>query len=177
MIMPAEPRPGLTVAIEPLTAATFEPFGDVIAHAGNERRRFFPQVLDHATEAGQASFWVSRVDEVGTLPLTVTLLERHPFSAQTFLPLTGARYLAIVAQSDDGGGPDLETLRAFLAEPGQGVTYRRGVWHHGMTILDGPAQFAVLMHKTGRDDDDVFLTLADPVIVRPVRALAGGTDG
>ncbi|WP_202972676.1 ureidoglycolate lyase [Methylobacterium indicum] len=176
MTMPAATQPGLTVTIEPLTVSTFEPFGDVIAHAGGERRRFFPQVHDHVAEARQASFWVSRVDEVATLPLTVTQLERHPFSAQTFLPLTGARYLVIVAGSDSSGGPAPETLRAFLAGPGQGVTYRRDVWHHGMTILDGPAQFAVLMHKTGRDDDDVFLDLARPVVVSPVLALAGDTD-
>lgn len=176
MTRPAKNPPALTVVIEPLTASTFEPFGDVIAHAGSERRRFYPQVLDHLAEAGQASFWVSRVDEVGTLPLTVTLLERHPFSAQTFLPLTGTRYLAIVARSEVSGGPDPATLRAFLAEPGQGVTYRRNVWHHGMTILDGPAQFAVLMHRTGRDDDDVFLDLPRPVVVRPPVAPAGGAD-
>jgi ureidoglycolate lyase len=176
MTVPAETDLVLTVAIEPLTAASFEPFGDVVVHAGGERRRFFPQVLDHSPEAGQPSFWVSRVDEVGTLPLTVTLLERHPFSAQTFLPLTGARYLAIVAQSDGRGRPNPETLRAFLAGPGQGVTYRRDVWHHGMTILDAPAQFAVLMHRTGRDDDDVFLDLARPVVVRPPTAPDEGAD-
>ncbi|WP_205824951.1 ureidoglycolate lyase [Methylobacterium terricola] len=176
MTRPAETEPMLAVGVEPLTASSFEPFGDVIAHAGDARRRFFPQVHDHTPEAGQASFWVSRVDDVGTLPLTVTLFERHPFSAQTFLPLTGARYLAIVAQSDDRGCPDPRTLRAFLAGPGQGVTYRRDVWHHGMTILDGPAQFAVLMHRTGRDDDDVFLDLARPVVVRPPRATAPGDD-
>ncbi|QEL27232.1 ureidoglycolate hydrolase (plasmid) [Bosea sp. F3-2] len=174
--MLAGTEPDLTVTIEPLTAQAFAPYGEVVAHAGSERRRFFPHVFEHLADAGEPSFWVSRVDQIDTLPLMVTMLERHPFTAQTFLPLSGGRYLAIVAESDAQGGPDPATLRAFLAGPSQGVTYRRDVWHHGMTILDGPAQFAVLMHKTGRGDDDVFLDLAHPILVRPMVALSEGAE-
>ncbi len=65
MTRPAETESVLAVGIEPLTASSFEPFGDVIAHAGDARRRFFPHVHDHAPEAGQGEFLVSRVDEVG----------------------------------------------------------------------------------------------------------------
>jgi ureidoglycolate lyase len=160
---------GAAITIAPLTAEAFAPYGEVIAHAASGRRHFFPEVLEHLAEAAQATFWVSRVEAVATLPLTVTMLERHPFSAQTFLPLTGSRYLVIVADSDPHGLPDSAGIRAFAAAPHQGVTYRRDVWHHGMTILEGPAEYAVLMHKTGRGDDDVFLDLRQSVTV----ALAG----
>lgn len=176
MITLAETRPDLAIVVEPLTAAAFAPFGEVVAHAGSERRQLFPDVFAHLPEAGEASFWVSRVDAVSALPLTVTMLERHPFTAQTFLPLSGGRYLAIVTGSDAQGRPDLGTARAFLAQPNQGITYRRDVWHHGMTILDGPAQFAVLMHKTGRNDDDVFLDLERPFLVRPLAANSDGAE-
>ena len=154
--------PNQVVTIEPLTAASFAPFGIVVAHAGAARRHYFPEALEHSPEAAQASFWVSRVDAVTHLPLAVTMMERHPHTAQTFLPLRGGRYLAVVAASDRQGRPDLATTRAFLATRNQGVTYHRDVWHCGMTVLDAPSEFAVLMHKTGRDDDDVFLDLPRP---------------
>lgn len=163
----AETLPDQVVTIEPLTAAAFAPFGIVVAHASAGRRHFFPEALDHSPEAAQPSFWVSRVDAATPLPLAVTMMERHPYTAQTFLPLRGGRYLAVVAASDQQGLPELTTVRAFLAAGHQGVTYHRDVWHCGMTVLDAPSEFAVLMHKTGRDDDDVFLDLPRPFSVAP----------
>lgn len=163
----AETLRNQVVAIEPLTAAAFAQFGMVVAHASAARRHYFPEALEHLPEAAQASFWVSRVDAVTQLPLAVTMMERHPYTAQTFLPLRGGRYLAVVAASDQQGLPDLATARAFLACGHQGVTYHRDVWHCGMTVLDAPSEFAVLMHKTGRDDDDVFLELTRPFSIEP----------
>lgn len=156
---------------EPLTAEAFAPFGDVVAHAAATRRHAFPGALDHLPEAAEPAFWVSRIETPVAWPLAVAMLERHPFTAQTFLPLYGGRYLAIAAGADEAGAPDLATLRAFVAGPHQGITYRRDVWHHGMAILDGPAQFAVLMHRTGREDDDVFLDLDRPVRIEPPRPI------
>ncbi|KAI4861400.1 ureidoglycolate hydrolase [Hypoxylon rubiginosum] len=91
----------------------------------------------------------------------VKILERHPFTTQTFVPLGGAgseaRYLVIVAPSlapDAGsaverqlpvplgdsalpgrGMPDLSKLRAFVASGSQAVTYGAGTWHAPMAAL------------------------------------------
>ncbi|KAI0514545.1 ureidoglycolate hydrolase [Xylaria bambusicola] len=92
----------------------------------------------------------------------VKVLERHPFTSQTFIPLTAdtsKRYLVIVAptlerREDDGDGkllpapegtglpgrglPDVRGLRAFVASGEQAVTYAAGTWHAPMVAL-GPA--------------------------------------
>ena len=97
------------------------------------------------------------------LPLTISTLERHRFSPQTFIPLEVSRYLVTVAPSDASGRPILSEVRAFIVSSGRGVVYRRDVWHSGMTVLDRPGRFAVLFWSTGDASmDDEFLELDAP---------------
>lgn len=160
--------PSYMISVEPLSAAAFAPFGDVASRPTGERRRYLPTMLNRADEAQSFAFWVSSAAAVGRLPLRTTTLERHPYSAQTFVPLGSARYLVLVCDAYSGGEPDLTTLRGFVAAPEQIVTYARNVWHHPMTVLDAPMEFAVAMGVTGRQDDDVFVDLdADVTIVMP----------
>ncbi|XDG04344.1 hypothetical protein ABKA04_003959 [Annulohypoxylon sp. FPYF3050] len=93
----------------------------------------------------------------------VKILERHPFTTQTFVPLGASvetRYLVIVAPSrapdnpdknfpvprgdrlPGSGLPDLKGLRAFVATGAQAVTYGAGTWHAPMAAL-GPAGSAI----------------------------------
>jgi len=163
--------PSYTVSLEPLSAEAFSPFGDVVSRPTGERRRYLPTMLDCADEARSCSLWISGAAALGQLPLRATTLERHPFSAQTFVPLGSTRYLAVVCATTPEGGPDLATLRGFIAGPDQIVTYARNVWHHPMTVLDAPMEFAVAMGVTGQQNDDVFFALDVAVtIVMPPAA-------
>lgn len=95
--------------------------------------------------------------------VTVSVLERHPFTTQTFIPLglapgDAARYLVVVAPAlrpppsptshpsvasdperpqdyDRGEMPDVARLRAFVAHGGQAVTYGEGTWHAPMVVV------------------------------------------
>ncbi len=154
-----------TVSLEPLSAEAFAPFGDVARRPIGERRRYLPTALDRAEQAHVFSLWISSAAARGQLPLRASVLERHPYSAQTFVPLGAARYLAIVCGAAASGDPDLATLRGFLAGPDQVVTFARNVWHHPMTVLDDHMEFAVAMGVTGRPDDDVFFNLDAAVSV------------
>ncbi|OAA66633.1 ureidoglycolate hydrolase [Niveomyces insectorum RCEF 264] len=103
----------------------------------------------------------------------VTILERHPFTTQTFVPLPGhnsreaARYLVVVAPTvaEDGGNdrtsttgpPDVRGLRAFVARGDQAVTYGAGTWHAPMAALGTPGTalpFFVFQYANGVDDED-----------------------
>jgi ureidoglycolate lyase len=160
--------PSYRVSLEPLSAEAFAPFGDVASRPTGERRRYLPTMLNCADEARSFSLWISGAAALGKLPLRATTLERHPHSAQTFVPLGSAHYLAVVCATGAGGDPDLTTLRGFLASPEQVVTYARNVWHHSMTVLETPMEFAVAMGTTGQQDDDVFFGLdAEVTIVMP----------
>ena len=73
-----------------------------------------------------------------------------------------ARALAIALRLGD-----TFTLQS-VARPEQVVTYARNVWHHPMTVLDSPMEFAVAMGVTGQPGDDVFCGLdATVTIVMP----------
>jgi len=110
-------------------------------------------------------FHTNRVPR-SNLPLTVDKLEHHPHAAQAFVPLDVARYLVVVAPSDDAGQPVLEQAEAFIVPGELGVVFAPRVWHAGATVLDRDGSFAVLMWR-GAADDDVFLPIAPLAIGLP----------
>lgn len=88
----------------------------------------------------------------------VDILERHPYTTQTFAPLSTSgpasarsrqsHYLVVVApnvaghpssspESPAASPPDLAALKAFIATTDQAVTYGAGTWHAPMVAL-GP---------------------------------------
>ncbi|KAI3342159.1 ureidoglycolate hydrolase [Ustulina deusta] len=121
----------------------------------------------------------------------VAVLERHPFTSQTFVPLTAdaaKRYLVIVAPTldpagddhglpaPDGAGlpgrglPDVRRLRAFVATGEQAVTYGAGTWHAPMVAL-GPPDSTI---------DFVVVQFANDVPVEDCQEVAledGGGEG
>lgn len=94
--------------------------------------------LDFGGGRAAISVFVSRHRD---LPLTLEWMERHPLGSHAFLPLSADPFLVVAARDSDGapGRPE-----AFLTAPGQGVNYRRGVWHAVLTPLRRTARFAVV---------------------------------
>ncbi|KAI1738967.1 ureidoglycolate hydrolase [Xylaria scruposa] len=121
----------------------------------------------------------------------ITVLERHPFTSQTFIPLTAdgtKRYLVVVAPTLDPTGedeslpaprdaglpgrglPDVRRLVAFVATGEQAVTYAAGTWHAPMIAL-GPPDSTV---------DFVVVQFANDVAVEDCQEVAledGGKGG
>ena len=150
----------MLIVAEPLRAEAFAPFGDVLAAPPDTgRRSFFSDGLANRRPSAAPSLAVAHVPPLTALPLVATRMERHEFSSQSFLPLDVARWLVIVAPKAAGGGPDAARARAFLAGPGQGITYHADTWHHPLTVLDRPARFAILMWLENSNSDEEFVTL------------------
>lgn len=135
-----------TIVAESLTASGFAEYGDVIEPPATPGRRTHLDALSHI----ERPFVLSTTTATPTpMPVEVAELERHPHSSQTFLPLSAARWLIIVASS-----PSADEVRAFVVPGETGVTIGRGIWHHGLTVLDAPGSFAVMMWKGGVGDDE-----------------------
>lgn len=143
----------MDLTIEPLSAAAFAPFGQVIevSEAGHhftinagfaERYHDLAQV-DLASAGGRAQISIFRA-RPRRLPMALSLLERHPLGSQAFMPLTQLPYLVVVAPPADASRPDLAGLRCFAAAPGQGVNYAAGTWHHPLLALQTECDFLVL---------------------------------
>lgn len=163
--------------VEPLTAKAFAPFGDVIsaglrdgesANQGTATRFDWCTSLVNHRPGVQANVSVFR-SAAKRLPFEVKLLEHHPFSTQAFLPMVCARYLVCVAPTAKHGGPRVAGLRAFLCQPGQGINYRVGVWHHPIVALDAAADFVMVAFEDGTVNDCVLRWLDAPVLVKAGR--------
>lgn len=113
----------------------------------------------------------------------VRILERHPFTNQTFIPIDLSSrskvgngeeepvFLVIVAptlkgevataRNEEGevitirDPPDLKNVKAFIAHGGQAVTYGVGTWHAPMVVLGRRRiDYVVVQHVNGVDDED-----------------------
>ncbi|WP_445401229.1 ureidoglycolate lyase [Zobellella sp. An-6] len=154
-----------TLKIEPLTREAFAPFGDVIESEGRDyfminngsTRRYHKLGEVQLDEQGQGIISIFRAKTLD-YPLSIKMLERHPFGSQSFIPLFGHDFLLVVAPVGDGGmNIDPSTVRAFRASGRQGVNYHRGVWHHPILALRDDDEFLVVDRSgPGNNCDEFF---------------------
>ncbi|KAI4203505.1 MAG: hypothetical protein LQ350_001843 [Teloschistes chrysophthalmus] len=108
----------------------------------------------------------------GGMIFDVRILERHPYTTQTFIPLgvppeNKTKYLVIVAPTlpprpspptmllKEMGPPDLRNMKAFWARGGQAVTYGVGTWHAPMVVVgDARIDFLVVQWANGVQEED-----------------------
>lgn len=150
------------ITAEPITAAAFAPYGDVLAAPETPGRIYYDDRLANGRAGVPCSLAITNSPPTGALPLTVVQMERHAFSSQSFMPLVADAYLVVVAPANAQGQPDTDQVRAFEVPGDVGITYGHGVWHHPMVVLDTPARFAVMMWRDGTADDEEFVQLAMP---------------
>ncbi|NLS04366.1 ureidoglycolate lyase [Rhizobium sp. P32RR-XVIII] len=135
--------------IHPLTKTAFAPFGDVIEldpatmryiNGGNTERFHALAVAEAAGEGARVIVNLFR-GQPRSFPYEIGMMERHPLGSQSFSPLADRPFLVVVSE-DEGGKPGRPQV--FLASGGQGVNYRRNVWHHPLIALDEPSTFVVV---------------------------------
>jgi ureidoglycolate lyase len=154
-----------------LNADAFEPYGEVLENKSDQRRRDFAAPLAGIAAGATTRLWVNRLQPYREESILVDVMECHPRSPQSFVPMRETPYLVAVALAADDGLPDLGTLRAFISTGGQGICYRQSVWHFAFTSLGEVNEVAVIMADSGRGDDTIITQLAQPVRVDlPIRS-------
>lgn len=228
-----------TITPEPLTKASFAPFGSVATnasllldsdtskakgiHANQGTALKFPDVMQMAEsynlapsharahpaislftcqprllrragdvvpkiQRAPSSRYVRSTSEPRTerLMFDVEVLERHPYTSQTFVPMglspteDSTCYLVIVStglsenEPKWAGLPDLRAIRAFVARGDQAVTYAGGTWHAPMVVLGSKhVDFVVIQWTNGVPDEDcqeVILEKGSSINAGPVVA-------
>ncbi len=153
----------MRLAVEALTKAAFAPFGAVIERDGAEVRVINGGSTDrlHAlapVDVGSDGGWPIVSIFRGRrrpFPLAIAMMERHPLGSQAFVPLQPLPWLVVVAT---GGAAAPAGFRAFLARGDQGVSYRRGTWHHPLLVLAPEQEFLVVDRDgPGRNLEEVAL--------------------
>ena len=137
------------ITARPLTRENFAEFGDVIDTGGD---------LHYPINGGKAERYhdLATAEAIGPnarvlisifkgtpyeFPLTLTMVERHPFGSQAFVPLSPRPFLVVVCHDGDEG-PGMP--HAFVTQPGQGVNYPRNCWHGVLTPIGEPQDFLVV---------------------------------
>ncbi|MBI3967164.1 MAG: ureidoglycolate lyase [Chloroflexi bacterium] len=119
--------------VELLTEEAFAPFGEVL-----EPKNRPPDYKSSATDAWIPNFQTDGTTQMMVMttfyePLRFTMLERHLFVTQTFLPTVGAPSVVVVGAptdpTDRHAAPLPEELRAFLLDGTKGYLMLRGTWH------------------------------------------------
>ncbi|CAK7224021.1 hypothetical protein SBRCBS47491_005407 [Sporothrix bragantina] len=163
-----------TVFCEPLTQADYAPYGGIISSdvvtdrtviVNNGTARRTPEVVPTINNYDKAPSqipartvlnvsyasprevqpWQSEDGEnTGKRVLKVKVLERHPYSTQSFIPMgADTKYLVVVCGTGKDA-PDLNELRGFVAGDKQGVCYAPGVWHAPMSVVDNVGVITLL---------------------------------
>lgn len=143
------------VSVEPLTRGAFEPFGDVIdtgesirhfaINSGFTERYHDLARIDVAQQGGHPLVSIFRA-KPREFPMAVETMERHLLGSQTFIPLSQQCFLVLVATGS--APPQGPQLRCFMTQPGQGVNYRAGVWHHPLIAMHESSDFLVIDRGT-----------------------------
>ncbi|BFZ64432.1 hypothetical protein YB2330_005577 [Saitoella coloradoensis] len=176
----ASPDPDQITSAQPITRAAWAQYGGLIAHPSEASIGTLKQTKANAgtaTKTSQIAPFMSNYDYApsgtpatananifrceaqGTIhdQLRVNVLERHPYTTQSFIPLGRDRnevgYVVVVADDKDGV-PDLSTVRAFGCTGKEGVTYGVGQWHAPMIALKETTDFVVYVHENGVPRED-----------------------
>lgn len=150
------------MSLPSLATASLEPLATRLA-ARDGKYTDIPAVLEIGDTAGMHGFAVLCPKPVSGPTVDITTLERHPHSTQSFVPIRAGRWLVVLAPTLPDGLPDIANARAYLAGPEDAICIGRNVWHAGLTVLDGPAEFAMMMWRANAGDDGIVHELATPI--------------
>jgi len=154
---------------EKLTTENFSQFGEVISienkefitiNDGYANKYADLAQVDTQEENGQTSVHIF-VATKRQFPLQITMLEKHPFFSQTFIPRGNTPFIVVVAPPAEE--PVIENIRAFISNGEQGVNYSRGVWHFPLISVRDDAQFIVIDRKYVIDSDDIEQCIVHPI--------------
>lgn len=153
----------LTISVEPVTAQSFAPFGQLLLpRSPKETRLDLFEELANLRENARPRMSLIAIDPT-TLPFEAIEMERHVFSSQTFVPQECKGYLLLVAPHASDGQPDMASAKAFQVPGSIGINYHANTWHHPVTVLGRRARFVVLTFVDGTPNDEQFVSLSEPV--------------
>lgn len=148
----------------PLTPESIKPFGEALTSEGREQLALvndeelgyrgtidgFRSDLLLESEA-PVEFLMPRFR---VREFRVLFMERHPEFTQTYVPVTGAPYVWVLASPDarlENGVPAPNDLQAFVNPGDIGIRMHGGTWHEAPMPLRDGLRFVVLSQRTLTD--------------------------
>ncbi len=146
-----------TLRVEPATAEALAAFGAVLGSAAGAPAVPIDFYRGHVRMSYPVAFTCDHPVELTLATLTrrdpeVRYMERHFQHTQSFIPLGGKPFIAVMAPPGDGDLPDIDTVRAFRFDGSAGFTLRLGTWHEfPFAVVDDTDMVVILSTQTGYD--------------------------
>jgi len=86
-------------------------------------------------------------------PLSINMLENHPFSSQIFLPLGEYPFYVIVCPASKK--PIIEDIKIFKIDQGNGVNFKPQVWHFPLISIED-AKFITIDKKIANNNIEIY---------------------
>ena len=147
--------------IEKISNSNFVEFGDFI-------NPYDKKAEDINTNTTKSYFDLANIEILGAdnkarlnlfdakkreFPLMIDMLEQHPFSSQVFLPLSDSPFFVIVCPK--AIEPDLNNLKIFKIENGNGVNFKPQVWHFPLISINN-AKFITVDKKNADNNLKIY---------------------
>ena len=86
-------------------------------------------------------------------PLKIDMLENHPFSSQIFLPLGYHDFIVIACPVSIK--PDLNNLKIFKVNQGNGINFKPKIWHFPLISIED-AKFITVDKKNDLNNLEIY---------------------
>ena len=86
-------------------------------------------------------------------PIHIGMLENHPFSSQTFIPLQKTTFIVVVAPISKI--PDINLIEAFIISPEEGINFKSKVWHFPLIAIED-SNFLTIDKKDPLNNLEIF---------------------
>ena len=146
-----------TLRVEPATAEALAAFGSLLGSAAAAPAVPIDFYRGHVRMSYPVAFTCDHPVELTLATLTrrepeVRYMERHSQHTQTFIPLAGKPFIAVMAPPGDGDLPGIDTVRAFRFDGSAGFTLHLGTWHEfPFAVEDDTEMVVILSTQTGYD--------------------------
>ncbi len=128
----AKPLDVKIVSLESVSAAEFRPYGCIMGREVGEPFETL-EILKYYTKNADLGPDNEKVDggllvcnESGK---TIKYLERHPMTAENFIPIEGECVFLMAPADNTKKKPDISRLKAFYLNGSLGVAIHKGTWH------------------------------------------------
>jgi len=136
----ATPAHRIELPLEPLTAATFQPFGTLI-EATEDGEPFGARDARLVLDRGTPRFYIMNLHR---RPLRFRHITRHLAVTQCLASVGGRPWFIAVAPpdapDDPAARPDPARIRAFRVEGNQAIMLARSTWHAGPFFVEEETQ-------------------------------------
>ena len=147
--------------IKDITKENFSEYGELITTNNNQSK---------SGNANTAQFYfdLAKIEVLGNnsnarlniikttkrnFPLTIDMMEMHPYSSQVFLPYGRTKFIVLVAPGDEK--PDLTKIECFIVSNGDGINFNAKVWHCPLTsTLD--ESFIMIDKKDSKENISIY---------------------